>query len=255
MRDQLKELIAEHGKAKLNTLTKYPSILTLHKLGEKGRLTDELNIEVNEEMFASEKIDGTNVRIICLGDKYLIGSREFILHHCDDLFFDPSQGIVDGIKSLSPTLVGSSSLSVIYGELFGGRVSSNSKQYGTDRIGFRVFDVAVFGDLSILDMELEDISRWRENKTDEGIVYGQDFLTQKELAILGYNLVPSVPFRLIGTSHQDVLDSMRIAIPETNVPLSEQALMKPEGLVLRNNDRSKIVKIRFEDYERTLRKH
>ncbi len=30
---------------KINSLTKYPSILTYHKLGERGRLTEELSDE------------------------------------------------------------------------------------------------------------------------------------------------------------------------------------------------------------------
>lgn len=86
--NMIKDLIQEFGKEKINTLTKYPSILTLHKLGEKGRLTNELTTPVEGEiMYATEKIDGTNVRIICYGTEYLIGSREFILHHCGDLYF------------------------------------------------------------------------------------------------------------------------------------------------------------------------
>ena len=38
----LKELIARYGKDKINTLTKYPSILTFHKLGKNQILTNEL---------------------------------------------------------------------------------------------------------------------------------------------------------------------------------------------------------------------
>jgi hypothetical protein len=33
----------------------------------------------------------------------------------------------------------------------------------------------------------------------------------------------------------------------------DRAAGRPEGLVVRNKDRSKIAKLRFEDYERTLR--
>jgi len=76
----IKDLISKFGKEKINTLTKYSSILTLHKLGEKGRLKSELTTPIQgETMYATEKIDGTNVRIICYGSEYLIGAREFIL--------------------------------------------------------------------------------------------------------------------------------------------------------------------------------
>ena len=253
----LKNLILEHGKQKINSLTKYPSILTLHKLGQKGRLTSELTTDIQgETMFATEKIDGTNVRIICLGNQYLVGSREFILHHNEDLYFDPAQGIVDGLKDLKINIpIDYQQLTVIYGELFGGKVSANSKQYGTDKLGFRVFDMAVFSDLSILEQSLEDISRWRERETENGIIYGQAFLTKDVLETYAhlFDIVPTVPFDLGDMSHQSILDNLRQFIPQTNVPLSELAQKKPEGVVLRNNDRSKIVKIRYDDYERTLR--
>lgn len=97
----IKEIIAKYGKEKINTLTKYPSILTLHRIGEKGRLINELTTPIHgEEMSASEKIDGTNARIICYGSEYLVGGREFILHHSHDLYFDNAQGIVTGLKLL-----------------------------------------------------------------------------------------------------------------------------------------------------------
>lgn len=253
----LKELIAKHGKQKINSLTKYPSILTFHRFGEKGRLTDDFTTDLTgETLFATEKIDGTNVRVICFGDEYLLGSREFLLHHSDDLFFDPAQGIVEGIKDLGVKIPNDlPRLTVIFGELFGGKVSSNSKQYGMEKLGFRVFDVAVYDDLSILNQSLEDISRWRERETDNGIIYGQSFLPQDVLAThsIYWDLVPTVPFQLSGTSHREILDGLKNSVPKTNVALTESAQLKPEGIILRNSDRSKIVKLRFEDYERTLR--
>ncbi len=58
----LKGLVEKYGKEKVNILTKYPSILTLHKFGDRGRFTDEITTNVDgETLYASEKIDGTNV--------------------------------------------------------------------------------------------------------------------------------------------------------------------------------------------------
>lgn len=263
----LKGLIQAYGKDKLNTLTKYPSIQTLHKLGDKGILTDELNIQVlpGEPMTATEKIDGTNVRIIFGPGEFILGSREFLLYHSNDLFYDPSQGIVDGIRKLIPDLLSIStrfhSLRVVYGEFYGGKTSSHSKNYGTDQIGFRIFDSAVFGDMDnlpkILNQPLEKISRWREHETDHGIQYGQNFMYRDEMEDFfrpyNFKYVPEVEFGVGDCQHQTILDNLKKFIPTTNVALSPTALKKPEGIVLRNHDRSKIIKVRYEDYERTLK--
>lgn len=253
----LKGLIETYGKQKINTLTKYPSILTLHKIGEKGRLMNEFTTSLEgETMYATEKIDGTNVRIICWGDEYLIGSRDFILHHNHDLYFDQAQGIVEAIKQLQPLIPNRQTLSVIYGELYGGKVSSNSKWYGQDKMGFRVFDVANFYDMAILEKSLPEISTWRERETDQGIIYGQRFQALPSIigAFPDFELVPEIEFELGDMSHETILNNLKKYLPETNVALSDKALKRAEGIVLRNASRTKIVKLRFEDYERTLRK-
>lgn len=252
----LKKLIQQYGKNKVNTLTKYPSILTLHRLGEKGILKDELSTPIeNEVLYATEKIDGTNVRIICYGDEFLIGSREFVLHHSADLYFDPASGIVEGIKKLLPQISKTDSLTVVYGEYYGGKISANSKWYGQDKVGFRVFDVAVIDDLSLLESPINDISNWREREFPIGIVYGQKFLTRQEMISLlpDYEFVPILDFDLTDLSHHGILNSLKEHVPKTQVALSENAILKAEGIILRNEQRTKIVKVRFEDYERTLK--
>jgi hypothetical protein len=252
----IKDLISKFGKEKINTLTKYPSILTLHQLGEKGRLKNEFTTPIQGEiMYATEKIDGTNARIVCYGSEYLIGAREFILHHSHDLYFDNAQGIVDGLKELNIKIPQTEKFTVIYGEFFGGKTTSNAKWYGQDKNGFRVFDIAVYDDLSILEMSQHEISKWRERETDHGIIYGQNFISRSEMEnqFAYFELVPLVEFDLGDMSHKVVLENLKKFIPTTNVALSENALKRAEGVVLRNENRSKIVKVRFEDYERTLR--
>ena len=252
----IKELISLYGKNKINTLTKYPSILTLHQLGERNILKDELTTSIEgEQLFATEKIDGTNVRIICYGDEYLIGSRDFILHHCSDLYFDTNTEIVSSIKNLGIKIPSTKKFTVIYGELYGGKITKNSKWYGTDKIGFRVFDIAVYDDLSILEKTLPEISNWREKEREGGIIYGQKFLTREQIEkqFFYLNLVPTVNFELGNMTHKTILNNLEKYVPITKVALSENSLNKCEGVVLRNADRTKIVKIRFEDYQRTLR--
>ena len=252
----IKDLISKYGKEKINTLTKYPSILTLHRLGEKGRLKNEFTTQIqNEKMYATEKIDGTNARIICYGSEYLIGAREFILHHSDDLYFDNAQEIVTGLKSLNVDIPKTEKLTVIYGEFYGGKTSANSKWYGKEKNGFRVFDIVVYEDLSILEKDLSEISKWRETETEDGIKYGQNFISRLEMKTKfpKFEFVPLIEFDLGDMSHKNIMDNLNKFIPKTTVSLTETALNKAEGLVLRNDNRSKIVKIRFEDYERSLR--
>jgi hypothetical protein len=252
----LRDLIATFGKEKINTLTKYPSILTLHQLGEKGRLKNELTTPIeNELLYATEKIDGTNARIVCFGNEYLIGAREFILHHSQDMYFDTAQGIVDGLKALGIPIPQTEWLTVVYGEFYGGKTTANAKWYGQDKNGFRVFDVAVYNDLSILELSLPEISKWRERETENGIIYGQNFLTRSQIQeqFPWLELVPVVEFDVGDLSHQMILNHLKKFLPFTKVALSENAIKKAEGVVLRNENRSKIVKLRFEDYERALK--
>ena len=68
----------------------------------------------------------------------------------------------------------------------------------------------------------------------------------------GLRQTPMVPFFLSGTGFEEVLSAMKQALPETLVTLSDDALKKPEGIVVRTNDRSRIFKLRFEEYERTI---
>jgi len=263
-------LLQKFGADKINTATKYPSILTLHELGDRGRLTDEITTPaiLRGDLQATEKIDGTNVRIICIGREIIIGSRENLLWHQGDLFGDPAQGIVQFFRS-NPILdqiranVAADEVTVIYGELFGGKVSSQSKQYGQDQLGYRVFDMWGM-DLQefqhLLVRPIEVISDWREHiRFDGGLAYGQPFIDYQSLRLfaLAANIptVPDVAFTLPNTpTHESVLAAMQVALPETKVCLSESGLGRPEGLILRNHDRTAIVKIRFEDYQRTLKK-
>lgn len=250
----IKQLISKYGKDKINTLTKYPSILTLHQM-DRGKLKEELSLDMSGVVYATEKIDGTNVRIIMWEDEYLIGSRDNILHYKGDLYFDPAQTIVEGFYNLNIPTVATSKLTVVFGEYYGGKVSSNSKQYGTEKTGFRVFDVVEFEDLSVLDLPLEEISRWREHSDGKGgLVYGQNFLNLQERTkkFKEYEFVPTIEFPITDYSHSGVLNLLKSCIPTTQVNLTDTAGMKPEGVVLRNFDRTKIIKVRYEDYEKTL---
>lgn len=275
---------AVHALSQLNTLTKYPSILTLHALGDRGRLTPTLTTPAlfDQPLLATEKIDGTSARLLVFADgSYVVGSRENLLTVSGDLLFDPAVGIVEGLRrTVFPQLADDqghlpslayhslpgqpAALTVIFGEFYGGKVTANSKHYAPpEQVGFRVFDVAVFTDPARLAEQLtadvRDLSAWRESETPVGLRYGQPFLPAAGLAAylaqIGLPGVPQLaPFTADSdVSHEYVLDWLRQHISHTQAPLP--GLPTPgraEGAILRTADRSAIVKIRFEDYERTL---
>ena len=277
---------------KLNSMTKYPSILTYHELDPKdGRLLEEpREWPANPQPFqgdviGTEKVDGTNARIICYPTSaypstasnhygYLIGSREDLLYAKGDLIGNPVMGIVGAMKNLADDiaiqmpLLGFSRrnvFAVFFFELYGSGIGKAGKQYTDEnKLGFRLFDAfwldAEEACTQIIDgMDRSRIAGWR----DAG---GQPFLDEDALhetvarwkALLD-NTVELTPriFKMpatalpktIGETHEFLKKTM----PETKVSLGGGE-GKPEGLVLRTADRKIIAKARFEDYERTLRK-
>ncbi|WP_158408797.1 RNA ligase family protein [Fibrella aestuarina] len=280
----LVDLIAEYGKDRLNSLTKFPSILTLHGIGDRGRLTDQLTttFDPDEPLLVREKVDGTNVRILITSPTaytvdYIVGSRESLLHRAGETMYDPSVGIVDWLQELRilPLLAQLKpvthdvALRVVYGELYGGNVGASAKQYGKQHADFRIFDVTDYRPdqlKELLAYTPAELSQWRERETYEGIVYGQPFLTHQQVRdLLGPTVFKGIPIlktnracHWIGTdaqpmSHADVLERLRATLPLSRCIIGGDALGKAEGVILTDATRSKIVKVRFEDYERTLR--
>ncbi|WP_460348733.1 RNA ligase family protein [Actinoallomurus acanthiterrae] len=248
----------------LNSATKYPSILTYHALGERGALTEELTTFDGFDgiTYLTEKIDGTNGRIVLLpgSDDYFIGSREELLYARGDRVANPAQGIVKALKPLAERLVESDHseshrpIVTLYLEVYGGKISGQSKQYSTKgTVGYRLFDLNSV-EMDVLGWERQRISSWREDG-------GQDFLNVDALQNLTKNLnIAAVPCLTVvsgGDLPKDVEGMSAFLtkhLPESQAGLDETAGGRPEGLVLRNFDRSRIAKARFQDYERTLKR-
>jgi hypothetical protein len=247
--------------ARLNSATQYPSILTYHALGERGRLTEDRTTDFStvnpDDVEVTEKIDGTNARIIIPPRRMggaLIGSRTELLHYVHDLIPNPAQGIVEAIKDaawrVTPLLAELDDLVVVFGEVYGGKTSSGAKNYSTTgRVGFRVFDVATVP-LDVLGWERDRIASWR----DSG---GQEFVRSDVLAQVAEDCgLALVPLLTAGTPPVSVADThawLTAALVETFAGLDDSGKGRPEGVVVRTADRSLIAKIRFEDYERTAK--
>jgi hypothetical protein len=254
--------------ARLNSMTKYPSILTYHQLGERGKLDEHIQIpfEDDEDVFVTEKVDGTNARIIFLpNDDYIIGSREEFLHAKGDRIWPATEGIVDAIQSVAER--GYSNLYnvvVVFGEVFGGKTGSPKNYTAKSNVGYRVFDVMTIPRSLADDITLgkpmhsdgnwtpQTISLWRQHggqqfETEAQLLYTVSMLSQEVTPRLAHLKGKDIP-----KTHNDMLEWLQ-QFAKTKCRLDDGANAKSEGVVIRNADRSRIAKIRFEDYERTLR--
>lgn len=250
----------------INSMTKYPSILTYHVLNNKnGCLLDEVRAFTGE-IVATEKVDGTNSRIICLSDgNYLIGSREELLFAKGDLIGNPSLGIVAALKDIAEQLVAkgpviNDSIRVYFGELFGGKITQHSKQYtGEKAVAFRLFDVLDISDVdAMLATPRQEISRLRDMSWNT--VEGTRFVDEQTLSSLAeassLELTPRIlaaDATIVPTNINETLDFLKTNMESTQCAIDEGAGGRPEGLVIRTTDRSQIAKLRFRDYEKTLR--
>jgi hypothetical protein len=252
---------------KLNSLTKYPSIPTYHKLGDKGALLEEHNVEFyplrRERMpIATEKIDGTNARIIVLPNgRWLIGSREELLHANGDLIHNPTLGIVDALRDVATQLVTKlrqhvlvldrNAILTFYFEVYGGTVGKAAKQYtGTRAVGCRMFDIStVIPDSQTFGQPLEAIARWRQNG-------GQRWVSESMLDTVARHaniqLTPRVEIETVPRTRTETYRWLTEMLPHTLAALDDGGGNRPEGIVLRSRDRSCIAKLRVEDYMRHL---
>lgn len=242
--------------AVLNSATKYPSIPTYHALDPaNGNLLDTPMVFPGE-VVATEKVDGTNGRVILFSTgEYVIGSREELLTASGDIISNPSQGIVNALKPLADRLQPpAEDLQVFYLEVYGGKVGGASKQYtSTGGVGHRLFDVARIP-TEVLSWLQPRVSAWRDAE-------GQQFADETHLQLLAENQkIARVPHlvRMHGadlpTDLVETREFLAELLPRTRVALDAEAGGRPEGVVLRSDDRSVIVKARFQDYDRTLRR-
>ena len=176
----------------LNSATKYPSIPTYHALGDRGALTDATVAFPDGPVLLTEKVDGTNGRIVLLPDgDWFIGSREELLHAKGDRVSNPALGIVDALRPLAERLVprGVAGITVFFLEVYGHRIGAAAKQYTADgNVGQRVFDVAEVP-LETLEWERGQIAAWRDGG-------GQRWLPEEEFrrfaAAEGIEVTPRV---------------------------------------------------------------
>jgi hypothetical protein len=239
----------------LNSLTKYPSIPTYHALDPGNGSLTEHPVPFTGAVIGTEKVDGTNSRVIVLPDgSYLLGSREELLYAQGDLIGNPALGIVQNLRPLAESLAGprGDAIRVFYFELYGGKIGGQAKQYSArGATGWRLFDVAVIDDLGErLTWTPQRIAAWREGG-------GQRYLGEDALRATGLDLTPrlfTVDAAGLPATIEGVHAFLEERLPRTLVALDDSAQGAAEGVVLRAADRSVIAKARFQDYTRTLRR-
>jgi hypothetical protein len=253
-------LLSETHLTKLNSLTKYPSIPTYHTLGEKGRLTETVQVRFERDCVVTEKIDGTNARLVCTPEGVLVGSREDFLWATGDLIHNPAMGIVAALRDHARSLrsvAPPASMLVIFGEVYGRNVGAAARNYtASGKIGFRVFDAFQIPLETVamhLESPVEHIAAWRENG-------GQPFMEVAALdALAREHTLERVP--TLGTVSPQMMPASIVAavdflgpFAQSQAQLDTTALGRSEGVVVRSSDRRQIAKLRFEDYRRTLGK-
>lgn len=258
---------------KLNSATQYPSIDTYHTFGERGRFINELNVDfAGRAVVVSEKLDGINLRMVFTPRnwgsskltgtaRYFIGSRTELLYAEGDVCANLAFGAVEWSTLEADTLADSNDFArrddhftVVFGEFYGAvdgfNIHSRRQYAGGDAVDWRVFDVAEVP-MEILMLPRDEIAAWRQHG-------GQEFWHHTTLTgTFGpTELVPYWAPRSGGVLPTGIADTyawMQAELPTTDAGLDEGATMAPEGLVVRTPDRTRIAKLRFENYARTLR--
>lgn len=245
---------------KVNSLTKYPSIPTYHAMGDRGVLKPEVQVAFPSgvELVGTEKIDGTNGRIIFLPDgNVFIGSREELLYAVGDLFGNTTLGIVRTLRSTAERLKAEwgPQWTTVFCEVYGGDVPGWKQYTSADARAsdFRVFDIITMTDWEMqLQRPIEKIAAWR----DHG---GQSFCSTEALAqICSVSDLRVAPCLFDGevpmpVGFDESMEFLKRWAPGSKAQIND-GLGRAEGIVVRTPDRKLIAKLRFEDYERTQRK-
>lgn len=241
---------------------------------------------------ASEKIDGMNVRFVierrvhpCGGvhvphafavnvsSDWVIGARDTLVTARGDRIPNPVDGVAEYFRPLArrlhdectstsvvltPHLPHDVTLIVVAVEFFGGKIGRAARKYAQEgTVGFRVFDVRMAGfdaHEAIMRMPIPEIAarrdrgtlpgRWLTNAERDAFCARFDLPTVPAVALPGP--IPSKPEDTLTWLHATIGTSTRAAV-------GDHPPRTPEGVVIRTPDRSRIVKIRLEEYERMER--
>lgn len=153
--------------------SKYHKILSLFKRNMEGDkkfiigewTTPELKYLKDKEWVFTEKIDGTNVRVIWDGNEITLAGRSdnaqmpvFLIHKLNDLFTKGEQR--EKMLEVFPRIeeVNGEIEVVFYGEGYGAKIQKGGGNYISDGVDFVLFDIAING-LYLERKNVEDIAK------------------------------------------------------------------------------------------------
>lgn len=122
-------------------------------------------LQDNEWLF-TEKIDGTNVRVIFDGNTVRFGGRTddaqmpvFLLERLQALFpFERLREIFPDVAA-APVIPGSGGMGVyLFGEGFGAKIQKGGGLYKPDGVDFILFDVMTYGGIYLERANVEDVA-------------------------------------------------------------------------------------------------
>jgi hypothetical protein len=258
---------------RLNSATKYPETPTYHFMEKKsGLLQEDQTVDFGDQRVqVTEKIDGTNGRIVTFPRRseqaWVIGSREELLTCSEDHMINPNLGIVDALTKTTDEIYnfhldeGIDGVRVYFFEVYGGSVGQNAKQYTKDRelYGARMFDVIEF-DLELFEETMahgrESIASWRDRGCQPFLGHDDFLRVAQETNLLRVPVLnASLPAMNLPKTFQEAAEFMRELLPDgSEATLTPDALGRPEGVVLKSHDRQVTAKMRFVDYESTVRR-
>lgn len=141
---------------KINTIFKRDMNKSRHHIIEGDYSKPEFEYLKNNEWVATEKVDGTNIRIIFDGDtiqfKGKTDNAQFFSGILDKLnkLFD-----IELLKEVFPNLKESNSIVCLYGEMYGGCIQKGRKY--RDDLDFILFDIKI-GNFWLIRDSVEEIA-------------------------------------------------------------------------------------------------
>lgn len=147
-------------------MRKYHKIQTIFKrdIENKGKIIEgefslpEIEYLKDAKWVFTEKVDGTNIRIIWNGENVVFGGRTdnaqipvFLFYKLQELFEGTAK------KKLFKDVFGAEGQVCLYGEGYGNKIQKVGKRYNSEGVDFILFDVKI-GDWWLIRKDVEDIA-------------------------------------------------------------------------------------------------
>ncbi len=216
-------------------MLKYPKIKTAwlrdpdnhHKTLLDGQwATPEIEYLKDNAWVFTEKVDGTNIRIMWDGERVRFGGRTaraqiptFLLDKLQDLF--PDEKLAENFGLANPSTI--EQPVCLYGEGYGARIQKGGGNYIPDGVSFILFDVQIG-------------NWWLQREDVEGIG-----------ANLGIDVVPVISIGPLEQAVRMVDDGLE---SELRSGWAEGLVMKPAVELAGRNGKRIIAKIKHKDFSR-----